>query len=87
MMRRQHAVVARQVDPRTRHQGGEARDKVDGFEHDLRGAVAVGSLERVDDPAVCTQGQALNGDRRASDIAAQALTLIVLMGLATDAGM
>ena len=48
MVGRQHAVVARQVDARARYQSGEARDKVDGFEHDLRGAVAIRSLERVD---------------------------------------
>ena len=49
MIRRQHAVVAGEVDARARYQSGQAGDKVDGCEHDLRGAVAIRRLERVDD--------------------------------------
>ncbi len=40
------AVIAREVDPRARDQGGQLGDEIQGLEDDVGGAVAVGSFSR-----------------------------------------
>ncbi len=85
VMRRQHPMIPGEVYSGPWHQGRKPGNEVDRLEHDLRGAVAVGSLERVDDFAVCAERRALAGDRWPGDVAAEALAFIALMRLATDA--
>jgi hypothetical protein len=41
MMRREHAVKTPQVHPRTRHQSGQARQKIQRLEHHVGRAIAV----------------------------------------------
>jgi hypothetical protein len=44
-VRRKHAMKPRPMDPRRRHQRREPRDEVQGFQHDVRRSISVGSLE------------------------------------------
>ena len=44
---REHAVEAGEVDPRGGDECGEACDEVKGLEHDVGGAIAIGSFEAV----------------------------------------
>jgi hypothetical protein len=47
MVRGEHAVEARQIHPRTRHQCGQARQKILGLEHHVGRAVPVRRLQRL----------------------------------------
>ncbi len=46
-VRREHPMKSRQMHPRRRHQRGKPCHQVQRFQHDVRGAVAVGGPERL----------------------------------------
>jgi len=72
-VRREHAVVARQVHARCRHQGRETGDEVQRLEDDVRRAVPVRRLQGVAHPALGREGQPALGQGWPGDVAAQAL--------------
>ena len=47
VIRREHAVIARQVDSRRRHQGGQSRHKVERLKHHVCRAIPVRRLQAV----------------------------------------
>jgi hypothetical protein len=61
------------------------RHQLQRFQHDVRRTVPERLLVAVNDPPLTIDRQAVGGDGRAGDIAAQALQPAPLMGL-TDAG-
>ena len=47
MVRREHAVIARKVDPWRRHQGGQAGHEVERLKHHVRRAIPVGRFQAI----------------------------------------
>jgi len=80
-------VVAGEVHSGLGHECGQASDKVQGFEDDVGGAVAVRCLERISHIPLTGQGQPVSGDGRTGDIAAQPLQLAPLVVLRGYAGI
>ena len=68
--RRKQAVIAHQMGPGPRHQGGQARDEVLGFEQDVGGAITERPFELEHHQPVAVDVQALLGDRRSGHVAA-----------------
>jgi hypothetical protein len=66
-------VIADDVQPRGRNDGGEARHERQRRKRDGGGAIAVRFLERDGHAAVGQQGQPVVGERRAQDVAADRL--------------
>jgi hypothetical protein len=64
---RKHAVEARQVDPRFRHQRCQPGNEVEGLEDNVRGAVTVRRLQLVPDVAVRGERKALFRDGRPAE--------------------
>ncbi|MFO0686749.1 MAG: hypothetical protein U0234_32100 [Sandaracinus sp.] len=69
----EHAVVADEVPPRRWHDRGQARDEVERLEHDGVGAVLPRLLERVAHAPAVVLFEALGRERRARDVADEAL--------------
>jgi hypothetical protein len=78
-VRRKDPVKTGQVDFRLLHQGRQPRDAVQRLEDDVGGAVAVRGLQLVEDVAVRRARQALLGNRRTADVAAQPVELLALI--------
>lgn len=78
-VRGEHAVRARQVHARWRHQRRQACHEIQRFKHDVRGAVAVWVLQRVAHVAGCRQRQTLAGHGRMAHVAAEALEPLALV--------
>jgi hypothetical protein len=81
----EHAVIADHVESRRRDEGGEPGDEVEGVEQDGVGAVLPGRLEREPDAAVVVEREALLGERRPGEVAAQALEARAVTAVATFA--
>ena len=64
------SVIAQQMASRSRHEGRQAREKVERLEHELSGAVAKRALEPVHDQTIAVAGEALERERGTRDIAA-----------------
>jgi len=75
------------MQPRTRHECGEPLHELQRRHHDMGGAVAPGAFELQHHLAGLIALEPLVGNRRAGDIAAQALELLALMGTTTDCRM
>lgn len=71
VIRCKNAVIAREIDARRRHQGGQAGHQVERFEYHVRGAVTVRSFQAVPNIPLSCERQPHSRDRRARDIAAQ----------------
>jgi len=76
----EHAVIARQIHPRFRHQRRQPRDEVQGLENDMGGAVTIRGLQLIAHLALRGQCQALLRNRGSGDITTQALQLVALIG-------
>ena len=77
--RRQAAVVAREVEPLGRHQGGESTQELACAEQDMGRAVVPFSLQREQELIVTEPAQAVVGKRRSQDVAAQLFELVGLL--------
>ncbi len=86
-IRREHSVKSGEIQPRSGDQGCQAGDKVQRFQHHMGRAVPERLLVAVHDPAPAIDGEALGGDRRAGDVAAQAFQAVTLVRLADGGGM
>ena len=86
-VRGEHAVAAGEVESGSRRQRGEAGDKVEWIEHDMRRAVAKGLLEPNDDLPAFVHREPLVGDGGAGDGAAELFELVTLVGLAAGCGV
>jgi hypothetical protein len=80
-------MISDEMGARSRHQGGEASDEVDGFEQHVSGAIGEGVFEFVDHQPIAIDAQALFGDGRASHIPAHALEFAARTGFAADGGI
>ena len=76
----EHAVIARQIDPRLRHQRRQPRNEVQGLEKDMGGPIRIGGLQLIAHLALCGQGQPLLRNRGSGNVSAQALQLMPLIG-------
>ena len=83
----EHTVEAGEVQTRTRHQRGQAGNKVERVEHDMGGAVAKRPFEFVDDLATLIGGETLVGDGGSGDVTAELFQLVALVGFAAGGGM
>jgi hypothetical protein len=79
---REHAMEANQMQPRARHQCGQALHELQRRHHDMGGPVAVGALELQHHLACLIEFEPFVGNGRAGDIAARAFELLALMGAA-----
>lgn len=87
LVRREHAVVARELDVRRRHQCCQPAHKVQRLEHDLRGAVTVRGLQAVRSIPLRAQRQPFNRDRRARDVAVVEACAVAADAAATWSGL
>lgn len=79
-------MIAGQVCPWLRYQGGQPCHEVAGFEDDVRGAVPIRRLEGIANVAAVGEREPLGGDRRAGDVAGQTLELLSLPAFGANAG-
>ncbi len=86
-VRREHPVESSQMHPWRRHQRGKPRQQIQRFQHDVRSAVSVRSLERVAHLACWGQRQTFHRNRRAAHVAAQPFELLALVRLNVQIGM
>ena len=75
------------MQPRARHQCGEALHEFQRRHDDVGGAVAPGAFELQHHLACWIALEPFVGNRRAGDIAAPALELLALMGTTTHCRM
>ena len=78
--RAEDPVVANQMEAGRRDQGRELFDELLGLEDDVGRAVAPAMLEPVEKPPVLHPREALGGDRRAGDVATEALESAAIAG-------
>jgi hypothetical protein len=81
------AEVADEVEARGWDDGAEAGKQVVGLEQDGDGAVAPGLLEGVAELAARVELQAVEGDGRAAEVAAEALEAHAVPGVDGDGGV
>ena len=72
-------MIGEDVGPGRRHESRESAQEVERLEDDVGGPVPPRVAQGVDDPAVLGEREALGGDGRASDVAAQALEALVVV--------
>ena len=87
VVRRQHTVVASEIDPRFWHEGRQSRNEMHWVEGHLRGVIAIGRLQGLENLAGGTQRQAGNGHRWSGDVPTQSLTLVLLMSFTAHPGV
>ncbi len=73
MVGSEDTVKACEVHPGSGCQGGQAGEKIQRLEHDMRGAIPVRGLQRIADVALPTEREPLAGNGRARDIPAKRL--------------
>ena len=78
---REHAVEANQMQPRTRHQRGEALHELQRRHDDVSGAILVGAVQLQHDIAGVIGFESFVGNGGAGDIAAQAFEFLTLIGV------
>ena len=81
------AVKSRQIQPGSGHQGGESGDEVERFQHDMGGAIPKRLLVAVHDPATTIDREAVRGNGRPSNVAAQSFQSAALVGFANGGGV
>ena len=87
VVRRQHFVVASEIDPRFWHGGRQSRNEIHWIEGQLRGAIPVGRLQGLENLAGGTQRKAGNGHRWSGTVPTQSLTLVLLMSFTAHPGV
>ncbi len=80
-------MIAGEVSARSGHEGGEPGEEVEGLEEEVGDACGVWMLQRVAELAVVGDGEAIDGQGRSCDVAAQALEFVAFMGLTGDGGV
>jgi hypothetical protein len=83
-MRRKHAVVEHEVDPRPRRERGELFEQLQRLEHELARAVCPGRLERERDAAIGQEPESVLCHGRAEQIAAELFQARPILGRHRD---
>jgi hypothetical protein len=86
-MRGEHAVIEDQIDPRPRRQRGQPREKVQGLEHEMGGAVPPRSLQLEHHATLPTEPEPILGNGRAEEIAAELLESLPILSPHSDVGV
>ena len=81
------AVISERVNARRRYEGAEAREKIQRVENDRARAVFPGSFEAITNPAVLSKVEAVLGERRPCDVAAEALESLSVPTVDRDLGV
>ncbi len=69
----ENAMVEHEIDARPRSQGGEPFEEFQGLKEEVAGAIVPGALELQQDAAVAREPEAILGDRRSQEVAAELL--------------
>jgi hypothetical protein len=86
-MRRKHAVVEDEVDPRPRGQRGELLEQLQRLEHEMARAVRPGGLERERNAAIGQEAEPVLSHRRPEQIAAELFQARAIGGRHRDVGV
>jgi hypothetical protein len=87
VVRRQHTVVASEIDPQFWYEGRQSRNEIHWVEGHLGCSIPVGRLQGLENLAGGTQRKAGNGHRWSGNVPTQSLTLVLLMFFTAHPGV